>query len=325
MKKKAAVLFLMMFFIVSAVFSEQASAVVDTPFIRVKVNLSNIRNAPSLQAKIVKTASLNSEYKILGIDGDWFEILLDDSTTGYINKLVCDQIMVKEAKETPPPAESKPAKPVATAAPAQQAPTPAIPEMKMAPAPDNSGFQIAHIGVKFGLNSATINGEGVEVISFDKAGAKWGLCLGGFITIKFSKYLGFQPEILISSKGAIDTLWYEELKQRAVLTYLEFPLLAKLFLPVGDILEPNFFIGPYFSFLIGKKYFMYGQSYEINKIKSSDFGLVFGAGVDVLKKALKIGSLHLDVRYDLGLTNIFDSDRGESKNSAINFMLGFSF
>jgi len=72
--------------------TEKAKAkVVDTPFIRVKVNFCNIRNNPSLQANIVKKAPINSEYKILGIDGDWFEILLDDSTTGYINKSVCEQ------------------------------------------------------------------------------------------------------------------------------------------------------------------------------------------------------------------------------------------
>jgi len=130
----------------------------------------------------------------------------------------------------------------------------------------------------------------------------------------------------ISSKGAIDTLDYETQKTRLVLTYLEFPLLAKLFIPVGEILETNFFIGPYFSLLIGKNYSRFGESHTVDGIKSNDFGLVFGAGIDVLRKALNIGNLHLDVRYSLGLLSIYDSEHhGESKNSAINFMLGYSF
>jgi len=77
--------------------------------VRVKVNICNIRDNPSIQAKVIKQAPLNTEYKIIGIEGDWFEILVDDSTTGFINKSVCDEfIKSMKIEEFPNPKVASP-------------------------------------------------------------------------------------------------------------------------------------------------------------------------------------------------------------------------
>jgi len=70
-----------------------------------------------------------------------------------------------------------------------------------------------------------------------------------------------------------------------------------------------------------------GESYSADfkdYVKDTDFGLTFGIG---LGKKIGSGKLVLDVRYDLGLTNIGeDMQEGQSvKNKSWLFMLGYYF
>jgi hypothetical protein len=64
---------------------------------------------------------------------------------------------------------------------------------------------------------------------------------------------------------------------------------------------------------------------ELVKIKGSDFGLVFGEGVDFkVKNAIVI----LDIRYDLGLVNIAEPILGienKMKNRSLILMVGCGF
>lgn len=58
---------------------------------------------------------------------------------------------------------------------------------------------------------------------------------------------------------------------------------------------------------------------DIEDVKTMDFGLVFGAGIN-------IGPATIDARYNLGLTTTDDSeDEFDVKNSVISIMLGYSF
>jgi len=54
--------------------------------------------------------------------------------------------------------------------------------------------------------------------------------------------------------------------------------------------------------------------------KSLDFGLVFGAGLDV---GIGKGSIIGDFRFDLGLTDIRDGTGGSVKNRAFEILLGY--
>ena len=57
-------------------------------------------------------------------------------------------------------------------------------------------------------------------------------------------------------------------------------------------------------------------------MKSTDFGLVFGGGVDF---GLGKGYFTIDLRYTLGLTTISDFEDEDVKNGAFSLMLGYSF
>ena len=55
----------------------------------VKANTANIRQEPSLSGKILTTVRQGAQLKLIGIDGDWFEIVIEDKTElirGYIHK-----------------------------------------------------------------------------------------------------------------------------------------------------------------------------------------------------------------------------------------------
>ena len=123
------------------------------------------------------------------------------------------------------------------------------------------------------------------------------------------------------------------LKGTIKLSYLEIPVLAKIAIPTQGSVKPVLIIGPSLSFKLSAEaegemeVEGYSESEEIDisdEVSGVDFGLVFGAGVDVL---LASGTLTFDARYNLGLTNVPDIE-GESydvKNAVISFMVGYAF
>ena len=86
---------------------------------------------------------------------------------------------------------------------------------------------------------------------------------------------------------------------------------------------PGIFVGPALAIKTGAK----GRSEvegeveetDIKNMKSMDFGVVFGLGVNV-------SGFMLDVRYNLGLTTIDDSaDPDDVKNRVLSFNIGYGF
>ena len=109
--------------------------------------------------------------------------------------------------------------------------------------------------------------------------------------------------------------------------YIQIPILAKFNLSTKNNVKPNIFIGPALGINLNAKYEMevVGQTIEGDMkdfgmdIKSTDFGLVFGAGVN-------FGKISVDARYNLGLSDIPDTEEDvDIKNSVISIMLGYSF
>lgn len=178
-------------------------------------------------------------------------------------------------------------------------------------------------GLKAGLNFANLHGDDVEDLD-----SKMGFCAGGFITYSINDMFAIQPEVLFTMKGAKqeEEVWGETLKVTMSLNYLEIPVLAKLSIPSQGSFVPNLFVGPYLAIkLTGKAKVEYaGESEEedIEDLKGTDFGLVFGAGVDFVLGSSKVT---VDARYTLGLTTI-DASEGEAdvKNGVFSLMVGYS-
>ena len=181
------------------------------------------------------------------------------------------------------------------------------------------------IGPKAGLNIANVGG--------DDAGSpdsKMGFAGGFFFMYQFSNMFAIQPEAYYTMKGAKEKESFEGVTVEATLSldYIEVPLLLKLIIPIqGSSVHPAIFAGPAVGFKTTAKAKLEagGESIEedLEDIKSTDFGLVFGGGV-----GFPVGNneLGLDVRYILGLSTWDDSaDPADLKNNVINFNVYFGF
>jgi len=179
-------------------------------------------------------------------------------------------------------------------------------------------------GIKAGMNLANLHGDEVE-----DSKMKMGFCGGGFVSFILGKVVVIQPELLYSQKGA---KWEEEFmdetyKMTYKFNYVEIPLFIKMIAPVQGTVKPNLFLGPYFGIMIADARVeaeIDGTTMEddLEGVKDTDFGVVFGAGVDF---GLGKGKVVFDVRYSLGLTTLDDEGEADVKNNVLSFLLGYSF
>jgi opacity protein-like surface antigen len=168
------------------------------------------------------------------------------------------------------------------------------------------GFTNAQ-GVKFGakvaLNVATLTGD------VEDASSLVGFQVGGFAEFKISEKFAVQPELMYSTQGASSDS-NGDLK----LNYINIPVMAKYYVAKSFSLEA----GPQIGFLLSAK-----DNGEDAKdfVSSTDFSANFGAGYDFTE------NLSAGLRYNLGLTNVYDVDGfdGSVKNGVFSVSLGYKF
>ncbi len=192
------------------------------------------------------------------------------------------------------------------------------------------GFSGIKFGVKGGFSLANLafDPEPTDNPLENKTGV-----VGGFsMNLRLSRVFSLQPEILYVQKGTKLTITEEETEISGKLNvdYLEIPLLLSFsFAKEGSSFVPSVFAGPYVGVNTSAKIkaTLDGQSETVDfkdSVKDTDIGLAFGVGL-----GMKIGSgkIVLDVRYDLGLTNVAEGiEEGQSvKNRTWLFMLGYCF
>jgi hypothetical protein len=167
-------------------------------------------------------------------------------------------------------------------------------------------------GAKAGVNFATITGD--ETSGVD---ARTSFHVGGVVEIPVSDVFSVQPELLYSSQGA--KYKEEDIDVELKLDYLNLPIMAKFYVGEGFSLEA----GPQIGIMLSSKFEVEGISAEIDEAtKDIDFGLNFGLGYKMAT------GLTLGARYNLGLTNFWDSEGSESvdnKNGVIQISIGYFF
>jgi hypothetical protein len=139
-------------------------------------------------------------------------------------------------------------------------------------------------GLKAGVNYANVwDEEGQDF----RADPKLGLAGGVFIGIPLGKYLGIQPEMLISQKGfkGSGTLLGNGYSMTRTATYLDVPLQVQI--------KPTSFltlvIGPQYSYLLHQKdVYTLGanrveqeQEFKRDNIRKNVLGFVLGADVNI--------------------------------------------
>ncbi len=167
-------------------------------------------------------------------------------------------------------------------------------------------------GIKAGVNFANIAGDDTGDLN-----SLTGFVGGGFVDIPMSPTLSIQPEVFYSQKGAK----YEEMGTDVSikLDYIDIPVLLK-FTMAGESARPFFLFGPSIGFSASSKVSAGDVSMDLEGVASTDFGLVFGIGVNFQK-------FLIEGRYGLGLSDINDDETitQSNNNTAFQLMLGYGF
>ncbi len=134
-------------------------------------------------------------------------------------------------------------------------------------------------------------------------------------------FFTLSPEIHWLQKGGkIEDLNSSFGEYSRTFNYLEIPLLVRLNFGTG--LGFSFFAGPSFGYLLNgtdKDHDGSTTDIDLDFYKRTEFGAHFGGG-------LSLGPLKFDIRYILGLTDIFDRDSDiEVTNSSLGAGVTFMF
>ncbi|MBD3626759.1 porin family protein [Cyclobacterium sp.] len=171
-----------------------------------------------------------------------------------------------------------------------------------------SGF-----GIRGGANLFNWSGSDISSNEYtNRVGFHAGIYGNSFLGDKFS----IEPGLYYSVKGTQND---DMVNSRAVLNYLDFPVLFRLYATEGV----NFFVGPQASLLLNSTFEAdaLGNTYgwETESINDLDAGLVIGLGYN-----LPVG-LNLQASYDLGLTPVFKDSDADVYNRGFKLSAGISF
>ena len=177
---------------------------------------------------------------------------------------------------------------------------------------------------KIGFNYSNVYNSKTENFTADP---KLGFAGGFVLSVPLNKYLGVQPEILLSQKGfkAEGFILGSEYKFKRTANYIDIPLQLAL--------KPSEFIsivlGPQYSYLISQKDKFssttdsYTQQQEINKVNLRKNILGFVGGLDVNIRHLTVGArLSADVLHNQGKGS---SSVPQYKNLVYQATIGYRF
>lgn len=156
------------------------------------------------------------------------------------------------------------------------------------------------LGIKAGANFAD---QAVEDIDIKTA---TDFHVGAYLNLNISEKFGITPEVLYSAYG---TQW-EDVK--VDYDYIALPVMFR-FKPIKLL---SIEAGPQFSFLTKAEVEEVGDVKD--QLKNNDFGLAFGAGVQ-----LPLG-FNAGARYVLGFTDISDVSEESIKNRTFQIYVGWT-
>ncbi len=177
-------------------------------------------------------------------------------------------------------------------------------------------------GIKAGLNYSNVWDEQGQDFQAD---GKLGFAGGLFLGVPIGKYLGFQPELLISQKGfqGSGTLFFTPYSFTRTTTYIDVPLQLQ-FKPIRYV---TIVLGPQYSYLMsvrntytsGSTTSEQEQEFSNDNIRKNILGFVFGADINVSHLVLS-GRLGWDLQNNNGDGTSYTP---RYKNQWLQFTLGF--
>src|SRR5690606_593011 len=181
-----------------------------------------------------------------------------------------------------------------------------------------SAQEYVYFGVKGGVNFSSFTGDGFD--AFDDPEGRTAFHLGLLAEIPVGERFSIQPEVLYSAQG-YDILSREDANDvEFQLDYITIPIHAKFYLFDRVSLEA----GPQIGFLVNDEIDTNptgdGGDIEMDSdmFKTVEFGVGLGA-------SYKISNFFVSGRYNLGLTDIYDLEGVDAKNSVIQAGVGIMF
>jgi outer membrane protein with beta-barrel domain len=165
------------------------------------------------------------------------------------------------------------------------------------------------------------------IITSMKSGA-----VSGGISLDLGMGLAIEPAVLFVAKGvsfggfeAADAAGNLTGKFTVlhVINHIEFPILLRYRIPVGERFRPSLALGPFVSFEHSEKFKTTGvveESTDADEIPNSDKGLTVGAGLAI---PFGPGQALIDARYDFGLANLVPTSGARS--GAFLLMAGYRY
>ena len=196
------------------------------------------------------------------------------------------------------------------------------------------------LGVIGGINIANLNGEDEDRTKIDFS-SRTGFGIGGVLDLPMSTNVALHVEPMYLQKGAEFDLSDQDLgtaKATVKAAYLEVPVFVKVALG-SSTARPYLMAGPTIGFNLSSTFGLSaaGLNAEMDAnpvIKSTDFGLGFGAGVDI---PIGANTFFVEGRYALGLSDVAEAgtfelmgeqlqvDNANVKTNGIQIMAGISF
>lgn len=181
-----------------------------------------------------------------------------------------------------------------------------------------SAQEYVYFGVKGGVNFSSFNGDGYD--DFVDPEERTSFHLGLLAEIPVGERFSIQPEVLYSAQG-YDIASREDANDLEYqLDYINVPILAKFYLFNSFSLEA----GPQIGFLVNEEIDgdPTGDGGDLNldddQFKTVDFGIGLGA-------SYKFSNFFISGRYNLGLSDIYDMEGVDAKNSVIQAGVGVMF
>lgn len=179
------------------------------------------------------------------------------------------------------------------------------------------------------IETETRVGTGTATAADVTTNTRTGIAVGLYGEYLFHEFLGIRPELTYLQKGAKTGTGAAEVT--TALDYLEIPVLLEAKFDQGEF-RPFLFAGPALGIkLSASTKPTGGTSSTLNDIKSIDFGLDFGGGLEYAVN--KQWGVQFNVRYGLGLTDVSDVSvtagtttvETNIKNRGVQFMAGVSY
>lgn len=174
--------------------------------------------------------------------------------------------------------------------------------------------EYVYFGIKGGVNFSTFSGDGFS--DFNDESARTAYHLGLLAEVPVSDRFSVQPEVLYSAQG-FDIIRREDKADiKHQLDYVNIPVLAKFYLTDGFSLEA----GPQLGFVVNDQIGDGDNDVNFYDDDRNDLDVSLGLGA-----SYKFNNFFLYGRYNAGLTDIYDRQGADAKNSVVQAGVGLLF